>query len=52
MAVPCHSCHGQIKSLLEKVGLEDIQVKYLWELVAEALVCDRPSKAFERGRGV
>jgi Fe-S oxidoreductase len=47
VVVPCHSCHGQIKSLLAEEGLKGLQVKYLWELVAEALVCDRPVKAVD-----
>jgi Fe-S oxidoreductase len=38
VVVPCHSCHGQIKSVLTEEGVTDIQVKYLWELVAEALI--------------
>jgi Fe-S oxidoreductase len=40
VVVPCHSCHGQIKSVLAEDGISDIRVKYLWELVADALVCD------------
>lgn len=40
VVVPCHSCHGQIKSVLAEEGISDIRVKYLWELVADALVCD------------
>ncbi len=38
IVVPCHSCHGQIKALLEAHDLSEIQVKYLWEVVADALV--------------
>jgi Fe-S oxidoreductase len=38
VVVPCHSCHGQIKAVLTEEGVPDIQVKYLWELVAEALI--------------
>jgi Fe-S oxidoreductase len=41
VVVPCHSCHGQIKSVLGEEGVTDIQVKYLWELVAEALIHPR-----------
>jgi len=41
VVVPCHSCHGQIKSVLAEEGVTDIQVKYLWELVAEALTLPR-----------
>jgi hypothetical protein len=29
---------GQIKSVLAEEGVTDIQDKYLWELVAEALI--------------
>ena len=39
VVVPCHSCHGQIRSVLLEEGIADIRVKYLWELVADALVC-------------
>ncbi|MFH1156337.1 MAG: (Fe-S)-binding protein [Pseudomonadota bacterium] len=39
VVVPCHSCHGQIKASLAKDGL-DIPVKYLWEIVAEAMILD------------
>lgn len=39
VVVPCHSCHGQIKASLARDEL-DIPVKYLWEIVAEALVLD------------
>lgn len=38
IVVPCHSCHGQIKAMVKKYDLPDIQVKYLWEVVADALV--------------
>ncbi len=38
--LPCHSCHGQIKSLLAENGMEHIPVKYLWEVVADALIID------------
>lgn len=37
IALPCHSCHGQIKATLEKFEI-DIKVRYLWELVADALI--------------
>jgi dimethylglycine catabolism B len=37
VVLPCHSCHGQIKAALENAGM-DIPVKYLWEIVAEALI--------------
>jgi dimethylglycine catabolism B len=38
IVVPCHSCHGQFKSVIREMGLENIEVKYLWEVVADALV--------------
>ena len=38
VVVPCHSCHGQLRAMLRRCGLEEIEVKYLWEVVAEALV--------------
>jgi len=38
LVVPCHSCHGQIKAMAKEHGLPDLEVKYLWEVVADALV--------------
>ncbi|MBU4054493.1 MAG: (Fe-S)-binding protein [Proteobacteria bacterium] len=38
MVIPCHSCHGQIKAMVEIYDMPDLQVKYLWEVVADALV--------------
>lgn len=38
MVVPCHSCHGQIKAAREMYGLPDLEVKYLWEVVADILI--------------
>lgn len=38
VVVPCHSCHSQINSLKEEYNLPQLQVKYLWELVADCLV--------------
>ncbi len=38
IVVPCHSCHGQLGALIREMGLENLRVKYLWEVVAEALV--------------
>ncbi|PID72405.1 MAG: Fe-S oxidoreductase [Desulfobulbus propionicus] len=38
LVVPCHSCKDQLKhSLIREFDL-DIEVKFLWQLVAEALV--------------
>jgi Fe-S oxidoreductase len=38
LVLPCHSCHGQIKAVKEAYGMPDLEVKYLWEVVAEAMV--------------
>jgi Fe-S oxidoreductase len=38
LVVPCHSCHGQIENIKATYGMEDLQVKYLWELVADCLI--------------
>ncbi len=38
VVVPCHSCHGQLSSIKAEYGMEHLQVKYLWELVADCLV--------------
>ncbi|MBW2249643.1 MAG: (Fe-S)-binding protein [Deltaproteobacteria bacterium] len=38
VVVPCHSCHGQLNSLKEEYGMQDLEVKYLWELVADCLI--------------
>ena len=40
VVVPCHSCHGHIRTMLEAWDMSEIEVKYLWEVVAEALVMD------------
>jgi Fe-S oxidoreductase len=40
IVVPCHSCHGQLENIKDHYGLEDLQVKYLWELVADCLILD------------
>ena len=40
VVVPCHSCHGQLKALAKASGMTDLKVKYLWEVVAEALVVE------------
>lgn len=42
IAVPCHSCHGQIKAVLAENEMEDIKVKYLWEIVADTLAVNKP----------
>ena len=40
LVVPCHSCHGQLNGIKNKYGLKELQVKYLWELIADCLVLD------------
>jgi Fe-S oxidoreductase len=40
VVVPCHSCHGQLNNIKEAYGMEDLEVKYLWELVADILIMD------------
>jgi Fe-S oxidoreductase len=40
VVLPCHSCHGQIKAALAANDMSDIPVKYLWEMVADALILD------------
>jgi Fe-S oxidoreductase len=38
VVTPCHGCHGQLTSLKQAAGMPELQVKYLWELVADCLV--------------
>jgi len=38
VVIPCHSCHGQLNNIKETYGMPDLQVKYLWELVADCLI--------------
>jgi Fe-S oxidoreductase len=40
LVVPCHSCHAQIKAVAETYGMPDLQVKYLWEVVADIMIID------------
>jgi heterodisulfide reductase subunit B len=40
VVVPCHSCHGQLDSIKAEYGMADLEVKYLWELVADCLAVD------------
>jgi Fe-S oxidoreductase len=40
LVVPCHSCHAQIKVVAETYGMPDLQVKYLWEVVADIMIID------------
>jgi Fe-S oxidoreductase len=36
--VPCHSCHGQLNNIKDNYGMPELEVKYLWELVADSLI--------------
>ncbi len=38
IVVPCHSCHGQINAMLRQNKMGHIEVKYLWQIVAECLI--------------
>jgi heterodisulfide reductase subunit B len=38
IVVPCHVCHGQLKAMVAAYDMPDFQVKYLWEVTADALV--------------
>ena len=38
VVLPCHSCHGQINNIKKTYDMDDLTVKYLWELVADCLV--------------
>ena len=40
VVVPCHSCHGQLNSIKAEYGMADLEVKYLWELVADCLILE------------
>jgi Fe-S oxidoreductase len=38
---PCHNCRDQImKSLRKEYDFMDVEVKYLWELVADSLIIE------------
>ena len=41
VVVPCHSCHGQLNDIKNKHDMQDLKVKYLWELVADCLVPEK-----------
>jgi dimethylglycine catabolism B len=45
IAVPCHSCHGQLEDIKKHGGVKNLEVKYLWELVADALDCGHSPNA-------
>ncbi len=38
IVVPCHSCHGQLENIKEIFGMPELEVKYLWEVVADCIV--------------
>ena len=40
LVVPCHSCHGQLNNIKGKYDRDDLEIKYLWELVADCLILD------------
>ncbi|MBP1726054.1 MAG: protein of unknown function cysteine-rich region domain protein [Deltaproteobacteria bacterium] len=41
LVAPCHNCRDQImKSLRKEYGMMHVEVKYLWELVADSLVIE------------
>jgi len=40
IVVPCHSCHGQLRAMAKEFDMPDLEVKYLWQVVAEALVIE------------
>ena len=45
VVVPCHTCYDQFKkSLRVEYNMEDLEVKYLWGLVADAIVLNPKEK--------
>jgi Fe-S oxidoreductase len=41
LVAPCHNCRDQImKSLRKEFDFMDVEVKYLWELVADSLILE------------
>lgn len=41
LVAPCHNCRDQImKSLRKEYDFMDVEVKYLWELVADSLIIE------------
>jgi Fe-S oxidoreductase len=40
VVTPCHNCRDQIMKSLRKEYKLDIEVKYLWELVSDALIIE------------
>jgi len=41
LIAPCHNCRDQImKSLRKEYDMMDVEIKYLWELVADSLIIE------------
>jgi Fe-S oxidoreductase len=41
LVVSCHTCYDQFKkSLRNKYDIQDLEVKYLWAMVADAIILD------------
>jgi len=38
VVVPCHSCHGQLNNIKAEYEMENLEIKYLWELVADCMI--------------
>jgi len=38
LVVPCHSCHGQLNNIKADYDMQHLEVKYLWELVADCMI--------------
>ncbi len=38
IVVPCHSCHSQLNNIKAVYEMEHLEVKYLWELVADCMI--------------
>jgi Fe-S oxidoreductase len=47
---PCHNCRDQIMKSLRKEYNLDIEVKYLWELVADSLIVSSDGRTTENGQ--
>jgi len=44
VVAPCHNCRDQLKKSLAQEYELGVEVKYLWELVADSLVLPEPAK--------
>ncbi|MBF0118934.1 MAG: hypothetical protein HQK79_08870 [Desulfobacterales bacterium] len=38
IVTPCHSCHGQFNNIKKEYKIEYLKIKYLWEIVADAII--------------